>query len=163
MRILLLLATLFVAVGCQLAPGGSATSIVTRLPPVIGGLTIPYHENAVVDLAGQRVFFDRAVSAVGGDPRTARVAVGAGPGGLTPTALVVPGADAKSMVETLIIDAGMGDFSRGRAQVGGKDVLFLTRPATTPSRIYIYTAGDMVVVVDTVEPALADEALRALK
>jgi hypothetical protein len=113
-------------------------------------------------MGDQLEFFEAPIRAVGGDLSTARVAIGLGPSGFTLTAVRVPGADGRRMIDPMIAAAGLQPTDKQTVAVGGRSVTVLTLPATTLDRAYVYAFGDTVIVVTTSEPSFAEEAFRSL-
>jgi hypothetical protein len=136
--------------------------LVPRLPVTVGGQTVTYTIHAGSDMGDQHVFFDSPIAAASGQPTDSRIAIGMGPGGFTITALQVPDADARVMIDPTIVAGDFKATSRDYIKVGGKFVTVLTLPPTTHDKAYIYAFDDVLVVITTSTPAFADEALGAL-
>ena len=151
-----------VVVACACGSEGPSSPPSGGLPRTVGGQPITYRELPASELGSQLVFFEGPIKAVGGDLTSARVAIGLGPHGFTLTALQVPGADGRKMIDPMIDAAGFQQTNRQTRAVGGRGVTVLTLPPTTLDRAYVYAFGDTVIVVTTSEPAFADEAIRSL-
>lgn len=82
-------------------------------------------------------------------------------------ALRVPGADGPRLLEAFVAsayDPSEGEVTRDEATVGGRSVTVVTQP-TTAARLgtfYAYLIDDVLLVVQSFDPLLADEVIAAL-
>jgi hypothetical protein len=132
------------------------------LPTAVGGQPVTYQERSADDLGPQADFFVGPITEVGGKLATSRVAVGLGIDGLSITAVQVPGADARRLLDPLIAAADLHPTARLTQSVGGRPVTVLVLPPTTKDRLYVYAFDDTVVMVATSHAEFADEVIRSL-
>lgn len=145
-----------------LTPSSSAAVLADLLPRSLNGVelhTFPVGADLI----------DRLASTLGIDSGTVEAAYASEHGArfFQTYALRVPGADGPRLLEAFAAsayDPAEGEFTRSEATVGGRSVIAVTQP-TTAARLgtfYAYAIGDVLVVVQAFDPAVADEVLAAL-
>jgi hypothetical protein len=145
-----------------LLAGCGPASLTSSLPTTLGGQAIVYTEHSAADEGPDLVFYSPPIEAVGGSLADARVAVGMNMAGDILVAVRVPGADASRMVEPFIQASGLNPVARQTLTVDGKATTVLTLPPTTHDRAYIYTFGDILVLLETAQLVVAEDAWRSL-
>lgn len=144
-------------------PPSPTVSIEKSVQPVsVRGTPIQYQTVRGIAIRDQSPMFFELISAAGAELAASSVTVGLGPGDFTITVIRLPGGDPGKAIDPLIADVGTHPVGRATALVGGKHVLQLLLPPTTPDWAYIYTVGDTLVYLYTADPTLAEEAFSAM-